>query len=205
MSPRQNDTYASEVSKLLESALGSLSFVERLRYVNCSFPAANANAPVVELLNWNSLDDSEWKLSWAPPWSCEVCVDGRVQVISFSTLLRVAGARVEGRLRLSFSSDLSTLSIRFLEMPDAHVDVTCKVIIGQLPLPIQETMGSLVREVALRWIRENLVSPNKLDLTLHEKKAVSDDDFAAAKRAALIGAARARDHSWGRSVSDSQR
>lgn len=201
MSPRQNDAYATEVKKSLETAFASLSF--ELKYVDCSFPSTPANAPKVSLVKWYSLDRSEWHLTWAPAWSCEVCVDGR---LSSTTLLRVSGVKIDGRLRLAFSSDLTRLGLTFADMPTAHVDVGCKVIIGQLPLPIQETMGGLVRDVALRWIRDHLVAPNQIDLTLAEKKKFSEQDFATAQRAALIGAARARDSasSWSLSRSISR-
>ena len=193
MSPKQNDAYASEVTKQLEKALTSLSVVESLRYVNCSFPATNAFAPAVELLTWNDLDNSEWLLSWCPAWSCEVVVDGR-QVISFSTLLRLSGLKIQGRLKLAFSSDLSKISLRFAEMPAVNLDVTCQVIIGKVPLPIQETMGNLVRDGAIKWIRDNLVDPKQLTLTLNDKKKdITEDQFAQATKAALIGAARAKD------------
>lgn len=198
MSPRQNDAYATEVKKILAQALASFE----LKYVDCSFPSTPANAPKVSLVKWHSLDNSEWHLTWAPAWSCEVCVDGSV----WTTLLRVSGVKIDGRLRLSFSSDLTKIALTFADMPTAHVDVSCKVIIGQLPLPIQETMGGLVRDVALRWIRDHLVAPNQIDLTLAEKKTFSDQDFATAQRAALIGAARARESasSWSLSRSISR-
>mmetsp|Transcript_17964 Transcript_17964/g.54972 ORF Transcript_17964/g.54972 Transcript_17964/m.54972 type:complete len:322 (-) Transcript_17964:347-1312(-) len=203
MSPRQNDNYASEVRKQLEKALGSLSVVERIRYVNCSFPASKAHAPSVKLVRWHALDDSEWELRWSPAWSCEVVVDGR-QVISFSTLLRVSGVAITGRLKLAFSKDLSKLKLQFAETPATSLAVDCKVIIGKVPLPIQETMGNLIRDGALRWINDNLVAPNDLSITLHEReRPLSDQEYEQAKTAALVGAQRAKDSalSWSRSIS----
>jgi len=202
MSPRQNDNYASEVRKQLQKALGSLSAVERIRYVNCSFPASKAHAPSVKLVRWHALDDSEWELRWSPAWSCEVVVDGR-QVISFSALLRVSGVSATGRLKLAFSKDLSKLKLQFAETPATKLDVDCKVIIGKVPLPIQETMGNLIRDGALRWINDNLVAPNDLTITLHERqRALTDKEYEQAKNAALVGAQRARDsQSWTRSIS----
>lgn len=182
MSPKQNGHYAAEVSKLLESALGSLSFVERLRYVNCSFPAAAGNAPRVQLLRWESLEYSEWRMSFSPAWSCEVCVDGK-QLISFSTLVKVLNAKIEGRLRLAFSPNLASLSLSFVDVPTADVDVECGVIIGQVPLPIRETVGNIIRDAARDWIKENLVYPKSIKLTLHDTTCdLTDDQVAQAKR-----------------------
>lgn len=160
MNPRQTGNYSAEVSRLLESALGSLSFVEKVRYVNCSFPSASANAPRVRLVHWRSIEDSEWEMRFAPAWSCEVCVDGK-QLISFSTLVRVLNAQIQGRLKLAFSHDLARLSISFVKEPETNVDVDCGVIVGHLPLPIRETMGNLIRDVARAWIRDNLVAPKR--------------------------------------------
>lgn len=196
MSPKQNGNYAAEVSKLLENALGPLSFVERLRYVDCSFPATHANAPKVRLIKWTSLEDSEWHMTFSPAWSCEVCVDGK-QLISFSTLLKVAKARIDGRLQLCFSDDLTHVSVSFRDMPQTDVQVECGVVIGHLPLPAIETMGSMVRDAARAWIRDNLVSPRKIKIALSERKSdLTDADVAKAEKAALIAAQRASQGSW---------
>mmetsp|Transcript_7072 Transcript_7072/g.9914 ORF Transcript_7072/g.9914 Transcript_7072/m.9914 type:complete len:289 (-) Transcript_7072:1452-2318(-) len=202
MSPKQNINYASEVSKLLENALSSLTFVEKVRYVNCSFPSSAGKAPTVRLNEWNSLNDSEWHLSWASSWACEVCVDGRQFGLPFSTLLRVASLRIVGTLKLAFAHNLSNLSISFVSMPDTNLDVTCKLLIGTLPVPIQETMGGLIKDVALRWIQENLVAPKYHTINLHSRPThLTDDEIELATKAALIGEARAREFKSTRSIS----
>ena len=146
----------------------------------------------VRLVRWNGLSDSEWALDFSPAWSCELALDGR-QMISFSTVVRVSGVRVAGRLGLSFSSDMRRLGIRFLEKPVLDVRVACHVTLGQVPLPIQNQLSSLIHDEAMKWIATNLVAPNELAVNLNGNKTseCTDADFQKAQKAALIGAQRA--------------
>ena len=147
LSPSQNASYASSVSTALENSLKNLSYVKQLRYCDCSFPACDAGKPRVVLRRWTSLEDSEWDLAWAPSWSCEACIDGQ-RGISFSTLLRVTNITLAGRLKISFAADFTTLSVRFVSTPAFHVNVSCHVTLGQMPLPIQAELGRLIRDEA---------------------------------------------------------
>ena len=199
LSPTQNASYAGTVSMALESALSKVSFVKELRYCDCSFPASAAGKPRVELVRWRSLEDSEWDLEWRPSWTCEACIDGQ-RGITFSTLLKVSGITLKGRLAISFAPDFSTLAVRFAETPAVHLDVACHVTLGQMPLPIQAELGRLIRDEATKWLNTTMVAPNEMTLALSSKKEISDTDLAKAQKAALIGAQRAqmaRSGSWG--------
>ncbi|KAJ1447169.1 hypothetical protein M885DRAFT_624615 [Pelagophyceae sp. CCMP2097] len=194
LSPHMLHSLSAEVSRQLEKALGAVSFVEAVHYVDCSFPATAANAPKVELVHWNSIEDSEWLFNWSPSWSCKVCVDGR-QFVFFTTVLRVSEAQIGGALKLAFSPDLSSVSIRFVDEPEIDLNVACNVALGTVPLPLQAQLSELIKSSARKWITNNLVAPNDFRIHLADrKKDLSDDDVAKATKAAMTGAARAA--SW---------
>lgn len=207
LSPSQNANHAASVSAGLESAIGKLGFVKELRYCDCSFPASDASKPKIVLRRWTSLEDSEWDLAWTPAWTCEACIDGQ-RGITFSTLMKVSGIAMAGRLAISFAADFSAVRVRFTETPTVHLDVACHVTLGQMPLPIQAELGRLIRDEATKWLNTTMVAPNEMTLTLASKKELSDTDMAKAQKAALIGAQRAqmaRSGSWGPSPRKSAR
>jgi hypothetical protein len=49
----------------------SLEQIDRVRYVDCSFPSVPSEAPRLSLDLWHSLSASEWQLRWAPSWSMQ--------------------------------------------------------------------------------------------------------------------------------------
>jgi hypothetical protein len=63
--------YKHECSTLLTQALMSLEQIDRVRYVDCSFPSVPSEAPRLSLDLWHSLAASEWQLRWSPSWSMQ--------------------------------------------------------------------------------------------------------------------------------------
>ena len=63
LNPRMNARYELKISKLLEKALSKQEHIETVRYVKCSFPSVASDAPRLRLIQWNSLDSSEWEVS----------------------------------------------------------------------------------------------------------------------------------------------
>jgi len=63
--------YKHECSALLTQALMSLEQIDRVRYVDCSFPSVPSEAPRLSLDLWHSLSASEWQLRWSPSWSMQ--------------------------------------------------------------------------------------------------------------------------------------
>ena len=45
--------------------------VQRVVYADCSFPSVAAEAPRLALLKWESMDYSEWSVSWKPSWTVQ--------------------------------------------------------------------------------------------------------------------------------------
>ena len=129
LSPSQNANHAASVFAGLESAISKLGFVKELRYCDCSFPVSDASKPKIVLRRWTSLEDSEWDLAWTPAWTCEACIDGQ-RGITFSTLMKVSGIAMAGRLAISFATDFSAVRVRFTETPTVHLDVACHVTLG---------------------------------------------------------------------------
>ena len=190
LNPASNAGYASTAKNVLRSALSSIGFVTGLRYCDCSFPTSDASKPTITLRKWSSLSDSEWDVSWTPIWTAEACVDGS-RGISFTTLLKVTGISLHGRIRLTFAADGSSLAVSFLETPAFKCDVACHVTLGQVPLPIQAELGRVVRDEATRWLDRTMVAPNAYRIVLAKRKPLSDDDLVRAMEAAKIGAERA--------------
>lgn len=63
------DTHIVHVHTLIRTKLEQ---VQQVHYINCSFPAIEAQAPDFEMLNWDSLSSSSWFVRWSPSWSVEV-------------------------------------------------------------------------------------------------------------------------------------
>jgi len=180
LSPHQNKGYATMATRMLQKALSQLGFVTGLRYCDCSFPASDASRPEIVLKRWKSLQDSEWDVAWTPAWTAEACVDGS-RGISFTTLLKVSGIAIAGRVRLKFEADGSALAVSFLEAPAFRCDVACHVTLGQVPMPIQAELGRVVRDEAIRWLTEKMVAPNE-HVRRADSSLTSRGDAAAAGR-----------------------
>jgi len=67
-----------------------------VRFVDCSFPSVPSEAPHIQLERWESMQDSEWQVRWAPSWSVQVAVEGS-HYLSFSLMLRLYDFRVRPR------------------------------------------------------------------------------------------------------------
>jgi hypothetical protein len=72
LGPRSNEKYKREVADNLNRILSKLEQVQQVHYINCSFPAIEAQAPDFEMLSWDSLSSSSWFVRWSPSWSVEV-------------------------------------------------------------------------------------------------------------------------------------
>ena len=68
LNARMNARYEVKVSKMLERALTKLENIESVRYVKCSFPSVASEAPQMKLIQWESLDSSQWEIRFAPCW-----------------------------------------------------------------------------------------------------------------------------------------
>jgi len=199
LNPQRNERFAGECRVLLAKAIGKLDFVERLRWIDCSFPSTPANAPTLRCREWRGLGDSVWDVAWAPTWTCDVAVDAR-HVVKYAMLLRCAGLRLEGAVRVALTPSLDELRCSFVAVPRVETAVECSVTVGALPVPRLELLGIFedrVRSEFLKWLTAEMVAPAQF---VHvEPKAkhrqpgmdLSPDDVRVATEAARAARARA--------------
>ena len=60
LSPEMNDMYKETCKALLQDALSSVEQVQRVVYVDCSFPSVPAEAPRLSLQKWVGMEHSEY-------------------------------------------------------------------------------------------------------------------------------------------------
>ena len=158
LSPDMNDIYKTECSTLLRDALTGVEQIQAVRFVDCSFPSVPAEAPHIQLIRWESMQDSEWQLRWAPSWSVQVAVEGQ-QYVSFSLMLRLYDLRLSGRITLKMSTDLSKITISFKQPPKLRLKTECTVSWGSVPLPLQTYIETVVQDEFQRASRTPSAHP----------------------------------------------
>jgi hypothetical protein len=149
---------------------------------------SRAQAPHIQLIRWESLQDSEWQLRWAPSWSVQVAVEG-TQYLSFQLTLRLFDFRVSGRVKFRATPDLSTINISFLQMPKLRLKTECTVSWGSVALPLQTYIEQVVQDEFQRWTRDNCVAPHEMVLqpaSFQPKKGLTDADVEKAIRAVTL-------------------
>jgi hypothetical protein len=147
-----------------------------------------AQAPHIQLIRWESLQDSEWQLRWAPSWSVQVAVEG-TQYLSFQLTLRLFDFRVSGRVKFRATPDLSKIIISFLQMPKLRLKTECTVSWGSVALPLQTYIEQVVQDEFQRWTRDNCVAPHEMVLqpeSFQPKKGLTDADVEKAIRAVTL-------------------
>jgi len=185
LSPDMNDMYKDYCSELLRDALGTVEQIQAVRFVDCSFPSVPSEAPHIQLQRWESMSDSEWQLRWAPSWSVQVAVEGS-HYLQFTLMLRLYDFRVSGRMKMSMAKDLSCIGMSFVTMPKLRLKTECSVSWGSVPLPLQTYIETVVQDEFQRWMRENAVAPNVLEMhpaSFQPKDGLTDDDVQRAMRA----------------------
>ena len=145
LSPDMNDMYKIECTNLLKDALKGVEQIQAVRFVDCSFPSVPSEAPHIQLIRWESMNDSEWHLRWAPSWSVQVAVEGQ-QYLQFSLTLRLEDLRLSGRITLKMSSDLSTIILSFTTPPKLRLKTAVTVSWGSVALPLQTYIETVVQD-----------------------------------------------------------
>ena len=191
LSPDMNDMYKTECTTLLRDTLNGVEQIQAVRFVDCSFPSVPSEAPHIQLIRWENMQESEWHLRWAPSWSVQVAVEGQ-QYLQFSLTLRLYDLRLSGRISLKMSTDLSTIIISFKQPPKLRLKTECNVAWGSVALPLQTYIETVVQDEFQRWTMDNVVAPNELTLhpqSFQPKQGCTDADVERAIRA--VGLARA--------------
>jgi len=189
LSPDMNDMYKTETVEVLREALQSVEQIEKVHYVECSFPSVPSEAPHIQLERWESLADSEWSVRWAPSWSVEVALEG-LQYVQFQLMLRLFDFRVQGRLKLRAKSDFSSIVLSFNELPKLRLRTECNVSWGVVPLPLQDYLESVVKQEVSNWLANNVVYPNEYEINppnFQPKQGITEEDLEKAVRAAVRG------------------
>lgn len=190
LSPEMTDMYKTTCVELIHEALSSVESVQRVVYADCSFPSVAAEAPRLSLLKWDSMDYSEWSVSWKPSWTVQVALEGS-HYIAFQLLLKISEVELSGRLKLSINSDpaFSKIAMSFLGAPKMSLKSACTVNWGATPLPIQEYITSAIDDFFKTYVRDTMVAPNAYTLeppSFQPKKGLTDEDVERAVRAVEI-------------------
>lgn len=125
-------------------ALSTVDQVTAVRFVDCSFPSVPSEAPHIQLERWESMQDSEWTLRWAPSWSVQVAFEGS-HYITFSMIMRLFDFRMSGRMKVRMANDISSVSISFVQPPKLRLKTECSVSWGSVPLPLQTYIETVVQ------------------------------------------------------------
>lgn len=196
LSPAQTRHFANVARTLLTQAVEKLAFIDKLRWVDCSFPAAPANAPKLTLVKFESLAKSQWTVDWCPLWTCDVNVDARQLGVRYNMLVRVAKLRLRGTLHVEATPDLADVAVAFADTPDVDLHPSCTLTLGQLTLPQLSILEDNVKLHFLSWLQTTMCAPNRLLIAIDafkRKRALTDTDVQNATEAALAAAERAVD------------
>jgi hypothetical protein len=132
------------LSRSRVQALSTVDQVTAVRFVDCSFPSVPSEAPHIQLERWESMQDSEWTLRWAPSWSVQVAFEGS-HYITFSMIMRLFDFRMSGRMKVRMANDISSVSISFVQPPKLRLKTECSVSWGSVPLPLQTYIETVVQ------------------------------------------------------------
>jgi len=185
LSPDMNDMYKDYCSELLRDALGTVDQISAVRFVDCSFPSVPSEAPHIQLERWESMQEQEWLVRWAPSWSVQVAVEGS-HYLQFTLMLRLFDFRMSGRMKMRMAQDLSCIAMQFVSPPKLRLKTECSVSWGSVPLPLQTYIETVVQDEFQRWMRENAVAPNEMEMhptSFQPKDGLTDDDVARALKA----------------------
>mmetsp|Transcript_5236 Transcript_5236/g.17174 ORF Transcript_5236/g.17174 Transcript_5236/m.17174 type:complete len:339 (-) Transcript_5236:149-1165(-) len=200
LSPHRTVKFADLARELLTETIRDIDFIDRLRWIHCSFPATAANAPEVRLETLVSPTDSVWDVRWRPVWSVDVSVDVTFRLVTTLVLLRVSSVEVAGKLRLQPSEDCAVVRAAFLDAPDLDLAVSATLSIGGGSITLRELnlFEDRVKREFATWLQDTLVEPNSYVVNLDDLKRdkyepLSESDLQTAMRAAADAAERARD------------
>ena len=199
LSPAMNELYRTRLSAILTSLLPQVPQIEKVMYVDCSFPSVTSNAPRLDLLRWHAKAEDgrmrgEFAADFRPQWTMDVGIEGRHYLVPFSLQVKVWGFQLCGRMAATFPPNMSTVGINFMSFPamDMTIDVEVKWGVVQVPL-IRQAIASLIRNFFKGWVQRNLVDRS---MTLpcirqgrKEGDGMDDEDLKKARQAAMEQAA----------------
>lgn len=186
LSPASNERYKHEITEQLQQIMSKIEQVQKVLYINCSFPAISAQAPVIEMHSWTALDRSAWSIRWNPSWSVEVSLEGW-HYIPFSLSIRVSGIAIDGRFNLKMSPRLDYFWVSFGKDIKLDMNVEVEVTWGIVNMPLQATIERMVRTGLDDWLRTSLIEPNSMrfiGMPLKGVSGVTDEDVQKATEAA---------------------
>mmetsp|Transcript_21167 Transcript_21167/g.55116 ORF Transcript_21167/g.55116 Transcript_21167/m.55116 type:complete len:433 (+) Transcript_21167:276-1574(+) len=203
LGPRSNEKYKRETVENLERILMKLEQVQQVHFINCSFPAIDAQAPDFEMMSWDSLASSSWFVRWSPSWSVEVSLGGW-HYIPFTLVIHVSKIKINGRFTLSLAPDMSYAWVSFHKDVSVDMTVDSEVTWGILNMPLQSMIEGMVKKGFDDWLRGALIEPNRLRINIladklkEDGEGITDADFEKARSAAETARMRTptADDSW---------
>ena len=185
LSPDMTETlYARSLRGLLSESLITLESIDELRHVEISMPCVERERPDVDLLKWDGLHFSEWRIEWAPAsWWVSVSVVGNRWGLGFNCLTNVSAIQLSGHLRVAFSKDLTSVRVSFSENPEMEMVIESVVGWGAVPLPVRESIEEMVRVEIENFVTNRLTGDQSIVVVLRRKALMklNEGDILEAK------------------------
>jgi len=87
---------------------------------------------------------------------------------------------------MRMAQDLSCIGMSFLSPPKLRLKTECSVSWGSVPLPLQTYIETVVQDEFHRWMRDNAVAPNEMEMhptSFQPKAGLTEDDVQRALKA----------------------
>jgi len=190
LSPMMNYFYRRKLTETLKNVFLAVSSITKVAYINCSFPSVEKEFPMIKLQHWKDLEESQWKVKWAPSWRITARVEGS-HYLSFTLQIKIQKLQVKGSFHLNCAKDLSSVRIWFDDVPNIDLQIQTTIALGILPIPLsilQESIATRVRLAFLAWLKRSLVQPNSMAFPcLRPASSVNEETMIEeAKEAALL-------------------
>jgi len=182
LTPSMTAFYAEQVTELLTNSLCGIEQVLSVDFVQCSFPSVPRERPLLRLVRWLGLHYGEFELAWAPKsWWIAASVHA---AIGCQLLVKLHGMSVKGIVRTALSPDCSALRLSFCANPKLAMTASSSVLVGTIPVPLQDWTEAAVLKLVHELVHSRLVSPNSQVFVLRRTLLGGAEELDIARRAA---------------------
>jgi len=184
LTPSMSAWYAELVNDLLTSALETAENVQKVNFVQCSFPCVQKEQPKLKVLRWDGMKYGEFELIWTPSsWWIAASLQASLGCQLIVTLRSLS---IRGIVRTALSYDCSALRFSFCSMPKLTMKASSQIVVGSVPLPVQDWTERLIIRKIHEIVRRYLVESERVIILRRPYNlSLTDEDFVAAEKAAM--------------------